>query len=592
MAVAPQDEENIGVALRRIAAEKGAAPAIVSSDQTVSYEQLERVSAGIASELLAAGQAPGRSTLLMAGGIDYILTFFGIIRAGNRAVPVESHFRGEQLRRIIASTSATLAIVDAGGVEALGTLSSPPPTREIGALVKSGAATSPGPLPSLPPSTELCVLFSSGSTGFPKGVVLTHEAGLGRAALMARVYGPGKRHLAFTPLAYAYGLIDGTLCPLLSGGQTVLLGSYNPARFKDMVARFHPQIILGVPFLYKHLASMAADLLSGLPAHKECLYYTTGEPLPRAVQQAFQKRYGLPIRQNYGLSEVSALAADLHDAEPRPSRVGKLVPGVELRFLEERDGRFVEAKVGEIWVMRSGRFMKGYIEGSEIVDGRMTPEHYRTGDIGRLDEEGYLELFGRNDDFMNVQGVRIHPAEVENVLLTLPGVLEAAFVCERNAETGDQTTRAYVVLDPDTAPSLGDLEGKLRAELPPTRWPQRIEVSAGLPRTDTGKLVRRRLAERADERLLAGAAVDVTLGPRRLGGRLLDVSRGWCTLSLDDELASGASLTLCPRGAPDLIIRGAVQKVTRGGEGWQVALGYDPALSVQTIERFIAARSS
>lgn len=581
------DEQSVGAALARIAAVRGAAPAIRTLDRVVTYEELDRTSAAIARWLVAQGHGRGKSTVLIASGVDYILTYFGIVRAGNRAVPIEPRFRGEQLRRIVASTGVSLAIVDAQGREAFASLDEAPPLLDVDTVVTEGSTSTSGPLPDVSRDTELCVLFSSGSTGFPKGVILTHAAGLGRAALMTRVYGAGKRHLVFTPLVYAYGLIDGTLAPLLHGGETLLLGSYNPTRFKEMVTKLQPQIVLGVPFLYKHLGSMGIDLLAGLAEVKNCLYYTTGEPLPRAVATTFEARYGVPIRQNYGLSEISALAADLHDAPPVPSRVGKIIPGVEVTFVSDQGE--VDVEMGELWVKRSPLFMKGYVEGTEVVEGRMTAEYYKTGDIGRVDKDGYLELMGRNDDFVSVGGVRIHPAETENVLLAIPGVLEAAFVVERDLDTGNQSTRAYVVLDPTHGPTAAELDRRVKAELPPSRWPQHIEISAGLPRTDTGKLVRRRLVERQDERLVATAEIIVELPAARLEGMLLDVSRNGCMIEVYAEITSGTPARISLRTDHALTLEGVLRHVVTEGDAFRAGVSFtstDKAL----IERFIAAR--
>jgi long-chain acyl-CoA synthetase len=584
--------DSVGSAFERIAAAHPSNVAIASLARSITYAELEEMSRKVARSLLDRGHAPGKSTALISTGIDYIVGYFGIVRAGNRAVPIEARFRGDQLRKILASTDVTLAVVDPAGEETMASVGDLALPRTDVASLLAGAAG--GALPVVAPETELCVLFSSGSTGMPKGVVLTHEAGIGRAQLMARVFGPGKRHLVFTPLAYAYGLIDGTLCPLLHGGQTILLGSYNPGRFKEVAAHFVPQVVLGVPFLYRHLGAMALDLLADLPSRKTCLYITTGEPLPRAVQQAFQDRYGVPIRQSYGLSEISGIAADLHDAEPRASRVGKLIPGVQIRFVEEKaPGQFVDAPVGgagEVWVRRSHRFMKGYVSGTETLEGRMAEDCYRTGDIGRVDEDGYLELFGRNDDFVNIAGVRVHPAEVENLLLSVPGVLEAAFVCERDADTGEQATRAYVVLDAAANVSVDDLVAKVRAELPPSRWPQRMEVSAGLPRTDTGKLVRRLLVARMDERLIANASVRIEAGGRSHAGQLVDVSRNGCMMRSPEAISKGEIVTVSIAVPDGATLTGVCRSTTPAPQG-----GHNVGVEFTTsdrhsIERFVERR--
>jgi hypothetical protein len=256
--------------------------------------------------------------------------------------------------------------------------------------------------------------------------------------------------------------------------------------------------------------------------------------------------------------------------------VGKLIPGVEIRLVEERaPDQFVDAPCGEIWVKRSKRFMKGYVEGTE-VEGRMTPEYYRTGDIGRLDEDGYLELFGRNDDFVMVGGTRIHPAEVENVLLSMPGIVEAAFVCERNEETGAQATRAYVVLDPASKLDVSQIDARLRAELPPSRWPQRIEISAGLPRTDTGKLSRRSLIQRQNERLVASARIFVHVGESRIPGRLLDASRNGCRALVEGPVAVGPSLSVTLAARPEVRVEGTCRTCApdEGGQGHVVNIEF------------------
>jgi acyl-coenzyme A synthetase/AMP-(fatty) acid ligase len=171
------------------------------------------------------------------------------------------------------------------------------------------------------------------------------------------------------------------------------------------------------------------------------------------------------------------------------------MPGVEVRTVDASgaDGpRDVAA--GELWVKRSVRSMKAYVPGTEGGGSRWIGDHFALGDVASIDADGFVEVLGRVDDFVHFGGARIHPAEIENVLLSVPGVREAAFVCHGAAGSPERRSRAYVVLDPERPADMESIRLALRDQLPPNRWPDEVVEAERLPRTPNGKLHRRMLA--------------------------------------------------------------------------------------------------
>lgn len=481
-------EATVGQAFAARAAEHPERPAFLSLEGCLTYGELEAQSRAVADALVASGLAPSRSTGIMLAGPDCVVAYLGASRAGNRVVPIEPRFRGEQLRHILLHSDVDAILVDgesAGRVHALPGL---PPVAmlEVSRLLSSGPVPA-ARLPGQDPEAEHAVVFSSGSTGLPKGVIITNQAMRARVELTSQVYGPGRRHLVMTPMTLAYGFVDGMIVPLVYGGQTVYLGQYLPARYRQVWERYRPEIVLGLPFFYEHLGPLAAPLARD----SGCVFFSAGEPLAAPVRAAFESAAEMRIHQVYGASEISVIAADLHDQEPRPGKSGRLLPGVEVRTVDASgDGAPTDVPAGELWVKRSPRSMKGYVPGTEGGGSRWIGDYFALGDVCSIDAEGFVEVLGRVDDFVHAGGARFHPTEIENVLLSVPGVREAAFVCHGPAGSSERRSCAYVVLDPERPAAMESIRVALRDQLPPSRWPDEIKHAVRLPRTPNGKLHR------------------------------------------------------------------------------------------------------
>jgi long-chain acyl-CoA synthetase len=212
------------------------------------------------------------------------------------------------------------------------------------------------------------------------------------------------------------------------------------------------------------------------------------------LMRAFEKRYGLPIFEGYGLSETSPVASfNPTDRPPRPGSIGQPIYGVQMRIVDEDDRELPPGKVGEI-VIRGHNVMKGYYKRPALTAEAMRGGWFHTGDLGRRDEEGYFYIVGRKKDLIKRGGLNIYPREVEDVLLAHPAVAEAAVVGIPDEVMGEEI-KAFIVLEPDEVVDAEELIEYARSRMAAYKYPRYIEFRTELPKDAAGKVLKRQLKE-------------------------------------------------------------------------------------------------
>jgi long-chain acyl-CoA synthetase len=347
----------------------------------------------------------------------------------------------------------------------------------------------PSPAPSDPRAPAL-VLYTSGSTGRPKGAVLSHAAlewanrmwagpiiGLEEADVL----------LAALPLAHAFGINGALFAPLLAGATVRLVERFVPERVAEIVAREPITVLPGVATMFQRLLDVPA--FAG--GRKLRLGVSGAAPCPWEVAEAWHARTGTRIVRGYGSTElfrpVSYLAAD--PAE-RPESIGRAVPGVELKLTDEA-GTTVAGDPGELWI-RTPAVMDGYLDNPDETAAVLVNGWYRTGDIARIDAEGYVTIVGRVRERIKRGGYSIFPAEVETVLLAHPAVAEAAVVAMPDPTLGEEVA-AFVALRPGAAADAETLIAWCRDRLAAFKYPRRVTLIDALPRSATGKVLKAKL---------------------------------------------------------------------------------------------------
>ncbi|WP_420311062.1 4-coumarate--CoA ligase family protein [Streptomyces sp. YS-B37] len=499
------------------AAEFGDEPALVDGTDgtTLTYTQLDAFHRRIAAGLADAGVRKGDVLALHSPNtVAFPLAFYAATRAGASVTTVHPLATPEefakQLRdseaRWIVTLSPLLAAARraaelAGGVEEIFVCDSAPGHRSLADMLGS---TAHEPVVDIDPATDVAALpYSSGTTGTPKGVMLTHrQIATNLAQLEPAVpTGPGDRILAVLPFFHIYGLTALMNAPLRQGAAVVVLPRFDLETFLAAIENHRitglyvaPPIVLA---LAKHPAVAQYDLSS--------LKYiiSAAAPLDAHLAAACSQRLGLPpVGQAYGMTELSpgthvVPVRDMPTAPP--GTVGKLIAGTEMRVvsLDDPDKDLGVGEAGEL-LIRGPQVMKGYLGRPDETAAMIDPDGWlHTGDVGHVDDGGWLFVVDRVKELIKYKGFQVAPAELEALLLTHPGIADAAVVGEYN-DDNNEVPHAYVVRQ-QTALDLSQSEVLMYVaeRVAPYKRVRIVTFIDTVPRAASGKILRRELRGRA-----------------------------------------------------------------------------------------------
>ncbi|MFJ6697209.1 4-coumarate--CoA ligase family protein [Streptomyces sp. NPDC091272] len=493
------------------AARYGDLPALVdgTNGTTLTYAQLDTYHRRLAAALAASGLRKGDVLALHSPNtIAYPAVFFAATRAGAAVTTVHPLSTAEEFAKQLRDSSARWIVTVAPLLETarraaeILVCDSAPGHRSVLDLL---ACTDPEPRIDIDPLEDVAALpYSSGTTGVPKGVMLTHHS---IATNIAQLHpfipmAPGDRVLAVLPFFHIYGLTALINIPLSHGATVVTLPRFELEQFLRTVQdqRINalyvaPPIVLA---LAKHPAVARYDLSS--------LEYvvSAAAPLDAHLAQACAARLGIrPVLQAYGMTELSpgTHVVPLDAANPPPGTVGKLLPRTEMRILSlETPGKDLgTGEEGEI-AIRGPQRMKGYLGRPDETAAMIDADGWvHTGDIGRVDAEGWLFVVDRVKELIKYKGYQVAPAELEALLLSHEGIADAAVIGVYDAD-GNEVPKAFVVRQAHAGNlTEADVMAYVAGRVAPYKKVRRVEFVDGVPRAASGKILRRELRERERE---------------------------------------------------------------------------------------------
>lgn len=502
-----EDLGSLAGMLARTASSSPDRPALVQDGERISWAELHERARRVAAGLASAGVEPGdRVALLMPNTPAFVLAFCAVASLGGTAVPLnpllteaELEFHAREcrvraviaeprrsavLRRIASKLDWPLEIVLTTGAEARG--------RTLDDLLRHGVDDLPEP------GSDVHVLYqySAGSTGRPKRVPRTHAELCTEAESFVRAAGitPEDAILAAIPLFHAYGLACCLVAAVRSGAALHLLRERQPfalsrRRALDVLARGEVTVFPAVPYMLRLL--LEAPGTRDLARLRLC--FSAAAALPLATFDGFRSRFGVCIRQLYGCTETGIVAGNFEDDPVATAlSVGRPLEHVDVRILGE-DGSPVEpGRIGEI-VVRSGSMMRGYGGAGGENAAVFSDGYYRTGDRGRIDDDGRLFVTGRTKLLIDVSGDKVDPVEVEDVLATHPKVREVVVVGVPTERQGEELVKAVVVVEGTC--SDRELIRFCRERLASYKVPQRVEFREEIPRRADGTVLRKDLVD-------------------------------------------------------------------------------------------------
>jgi long-chain acyl-CoA synthetase len=468
-------------------------------EQTFSYQQLAEASERVAGLLAAHDVAPGDRVAVMLPNVpEFAFVYYGVLRAGGVVVPMNPLLKAREVAfylsdsgaRLIFAWPAAAAEVAAGLERAPGTTMVEVEPEQFAGLL---AAHRPvGDVVDRAPDDTAVILYTSGTTGQPKGAELTH----GNLVRNVEVTQSDLLHLtpddvvfAGLPLFHSFGQTVTLNASTAVGATLLLLPRFDAATAARLMATYRASVFAGVPTMYAALLGLSEA--PELPGLRVCV--SGGAALPVEVLHRFEERFGSEILEGYGLSETSPVASFNRPGRDRkPGSIGYPVTGVEMRVVDEGGAHLGIGEVGEI-AIRGHNVMKGYWNKPEatadVLDG---DGWFRTGDVGRVDEDGFYFIVDRKKDLIIRGGFNIYPREIEEVLYEHPDVAAAAVIGIAHPEYGEEVGAAIVVR-PGAAIAEAELRDYVKAQVAAYKYPRVVWFVDALPVGPTGKILKREI---------------------------------------------------------------------------------------------------
>ena len=480
--------------------------AIVDDQRSYSSFALTAGAYFVSREVRRRTDRPHVGVLLPTGG-GFAVSLLGTWLAGRVAVPLNYLLSREDLAHVIEDAELDLIITADKMLEFLGHTQGEPVIPAGVELLKLETVSFKGvpPLrwPPNPGDDELAViLYTSGTSGKPKGVMLTHgnlDSNARGAAAHSDIT-PDQTMLGVLPQFHSFGLTALTLLPLTIGSKVIYTARFVPRRVVELIKEHRPQVMMAVPSMYAALLSVKKAGREDFESLRVAV--SGGEPLPEATAQAYLDRFGVTLLEGYGLTETSPITHWSTPERHRQGCVGLPLPGVK-QFILGDDGRVLgPGEEGEI-VLAGPNIMRGYLHQPDLTAEVFTTIHppgegevkvFRTGDIGRIDAEGYLAITGRKKEMLIIGGENVFPREIEEVLNAHPAVRASAVIGVPDAMRGEVPI-AFVEVEEGIAFDENEARAFLRGTLAPFKVPREVRVIAELPKSPTGKILRRALHE-------------------------------------------------------------------------------------------------
>jgi long-chain acyl-CoA synthetase len=489
---------NVATNLERSALFFPERPALSSDGGELSYTELDDKASRVASALRSMGLTEGGHVALCAANTpDWIVFYFGVLKAGGVAVTLSNQLSIEELALLESHAKPLFAFTDRRadfegfvGRGRLEKIIGPGGDLDLERLINEA----PGKLRAVGRArTDVAaVLYTGGTTGIPKGVMLTHE----NINLSAHNVGFSERSnetdraLCFLPLNHVFGQMHIMNATILSSGCLELLPSFNLDRVLEVLAQGKVTKLFSVPTVYTRLLTMP-DLRTRLGKVRYC--FSAAASLPGEIIHRWKEATGLTIAEGYGLTESASAVTYNHYYSHVAGSVGETVPGVEVEIRDAVEGKSLPCgEEGEICI-RGHNIMKGYLDNPAETEAAFWKDGwFRSGDIGILDEKGYLFIVDRLKDMIITGGENVYPREVEEVLYTMADVEECAVIGVPDKEWGERVV-AVIVLREGKGPTPDDFKAFLKARLSPFKVPKEYVIIGEMPKSAAGKIVKRTL---------------------------------------------------------------------------------------------------
>jgi len=478
--------------------------AVRVDNAAMTYRALDEASARVAALLHERGLAPGdRVGIMLPNVAEFPVVYYGVLRAGAVVVPMNPLLKVREVAYNLGDSGAGLifawhAFADQarGGAE-----------QAEAELVVVDETTFPELLASADPDYGVAdaadgdtavILYTSGTTGHPKGAELTHgnlRSNTEVACTDIVRAGPDDVIFGGLPLFHVFGQTVALNVAVASGACLTLLPRFDAEHALRIIAGHRATVFEGVPTMYVALLHQPNRADYDTSALRMCI--SGGAALPVEVLRGFEEAFGVAVMEGYGLSETSPIASFNHpDRERKPGSIGTPIRDVQMRVVDDSDHDIPPGEVGEI-VIHGPNVMKGYWQRPEATAEALRDGWFHTGDLARVDEDGYFYIVDRKKDMIIRGGYNVYPREIEEVLYEHPSVAEAAVIGLPHPSLGEEVAAA-VALKPGATITVEDLRDYVKGQVAAYKYPRHVWLVDALPKGPTGKIQKRDIVFPAD----------------------------------------------------------------------------------------------
>lgn len=468
-------------------------PAIIINARITTWSELDRRVRAVAGGLTAMRLDRGDRVLIVLGNsLEFVATYFGVLRAGMVAVPINSSYTAPEIEIILRSSGARLAVTDPNSHAAVSQAAGHDVSViEVGSddWRRFTVGSTPPPVMDTDPESLAVLIYTAGTSGTPKGAMLTHRALLANLDQLSALDDPAPMTaddigLIVLPMFHIFALNAALGLVAKHGATAVISERFDPIESLQLIQSQKITNIAGAPPMY-----IAWSTIPGVEKAMSSVrvLISGAAPLMPAIHQQFET-LGLIIWEGYGMTEASP-AITFSAGVSKPGSVGKPVPGCEVKLIDARGNEVHEGDPGEILV-RGPNLFSGY-----WPDGEGGPNEegwFNTGDVGLIDADGNLRLVDRRSDLILVSGFNVYPREIESVLGQAPGVAEVAVVGVPHPYTGE-AVKATVVAEPGAQLNPEELVEFAQQRLARFKAPTIVEIVDELPHSVTGKIMKQSL---------------------------------------------------------------------------------------------------
>jgi len=490
---------NLALNVTRVAQAYGQRPALRLGQDVLSYAELEEATARAAGLLRELGVGPGDRVGVMLPNVPYFaFAYYGVLRAGGVVVPMNVLLKQREVAFHLGDSQAKLLFAWHDFAE--------PAQRGANEAGADCVIVAPGEfermLASSEPATGVVdreaddtavILYTSGTTGTPKGAELTHANLQSNVEVVVRMLSVGSDDviLGALPLFHAFGQTCGLNTAISSGACLALVPRFDAGKVLETIERERVTVFEAVPTMYVALLHHPGHERFDVSRLRLCV--SGGAALPVEVLRGFEAAFECTVLEGYGLSETSPVASfSQADRERKPGSIGTPVEGVEMEVVGDDRYPVAPGEVGEI-AIRGPNVMKGYWHHPDATAEVMDQDGwFYTGDMARVDEDGYFFIVDRKKDMIIRGGYNIYPREIEEVFYEHPAVLEAAVIGVPHAELGEEVAAA-VTLKPDVQVTADELRDYVKGQVAAYKYPRNVWLAEELPKGATGKILKREI---------------------------------------------------------------------------------------------------